>query len=69
MANQDDRRSKDEARNAEREVRDAVRLESFALGGPNRLVKVIATPPGGRVPQTVSATVGHSPDRRGIPCF
>ena len=54
MASQDDRRSKDDARNAEREMRDAVRLESFALGGQNRLVKVIAVPTGGRVPPTVA---------------
>jgi hypothetical protein len=57
MASQDDRRSKDDARNAEREMRDALRLESFSLGGQNRLVKVIAIPTGGRVPPTVAGFV------------
>ena len=57
MASQDDHRSKDDARNAEREMRDAVRLESFSLGGQNRLVKVIAIPTGGRVPPTVAGFV------------
>ena len=49
----DDRRAREDARDAEREMRDAMRLEPFALGGQNRLVKVIAIPPGGRAtPQT-----------------
>lgn len=57
MASQDDRRSKDDARNAQREMRDAVRLEPFVLGGQNRLVKVIAIPVDGRVPPTVAGFV------------
>ena len=57
MASQDDPRSKDDARNAEREMRDVVRFEAFALGGQNRLVKVIAIPAGGRVLRTVTGYV------------
>src|SRR5262245_40642018 len=57
MANQDDRRSKAQARDAEREMADAVRLDMFALGGQNRLVKVIPIPEGGRVPPTVTGFV------------
>src|SRR5215471_20008553 len=52
-----DRQARQDARDAEREMRDAVRLEPFALSGLNRLVKVIAIPADGDIPSTVSGYV------------